>query len=84
MGKYTGRAQQQLRKSTSTNSRQWFENQPQQIQICINKIVFNGHVLSAEGISLDPEKIKSVNQLQVDCLGAAIIKNYKVKLWNCM
>ena len=31
----------------------------------ITKIISNGHVFSAEGISPDPEKIKSINQLQV-------------------
>ena len=38
----------------------------QQMQIfAITKIIFNSHILSAEGISPGPEKIKSFNQLQV-------------------
>ena len=31
----------------------------------ITKIIFNDHILSPEEISPDPEKIKSINQLQV-------------------
>ena len=31
----------------------------------INKIIFSGHVLSTEGISPDPEQIKSISPLQV-------------------
>ena len=34
-------------------------------KFAITKIIFNGHILSAEGISPDSEKIKSINQLQV-------------------
>ena len=38
---------------------------PKKCKFAITKIIFNGHMLSAEGISLDPEKIKSITQLQV-------------------
>ena len=31
----------------------------------ITKIIFSGHVLSTEGISPDPEQIKSISPLQV-------------------
>ena len=38
---------------------------PKKCKFAVIKIIFNGHILSAEGISPDPEKIKSINQLQV-------------------
>ena len=29
----------------------------------LSKVVYLGHVISAEGISLDPEKVKAINQM---------------------
>ena len=37
---------------------------PNKCKFAATKIIFGGHILSAEEISPDPEKIKSVNQLQ--------------------
>ena len=38
---------------------------PSRCKFAITKIIFNGHILLAEGISPDFEKTKSINQLQV-------------------
>ena len=38
---------------------------PSRCKFAITKIIFNGHILLAEGIYSDPEKTKSINQLQV-------------------
>ena len=37
---------------------------PNKCKFAATKIIFNGHILLAEEISPDPEKIKSINQLQ--------------------
>ena len=38
---------------------------PKKCKLAVTKIIFNGHILTADGISPDPEKIKSIKQLQV-------------------
>ena len=38
---------------------------PNKYKFAVTNIIFNGHILSAERISPDPEKFKSISQLQV-------------------
>ena len=78
-------------KSKTKTSKHYFSESglkinPKKCKFAVTKIIFNGNILSAEGISPDPEKIKSINQLQVptnlteikSLLGASAINSSQI------